>query len=113
MTRAARNQALRLLSNWSLCRNKYIYFHMRGAETFQWKHRRAQTPHPDRCFKNKYHVELDSQLVAGVFGQFVAVMCKKKKLSKIVFILNDVFQFWTINSIVAYTLISSVPRYTV
>lgn len=70
MTRAARNQALRLLSNWwSLRRNKYhIYFHMKGAETFPWKHHGAQTPHPDRCFKNKHHVELDSQL-AGVFGQ--------------------------------------------
>lgn len=80
MTQGARNQALRLLSNWLLRRNKYhIYFHMRGAETFQWKHHRAQTPRPDRCFKNKHHVELDSQLAAGVFGQFVAVMCKKKK----------------------------------
>lgn len=80
MTRAARNQPLCLLSKWSLRRNKYhIYFHTRGAETFQWKHRRAQTPRPHRRFKNKHRVELDSLLAAGVFGQFVAVMCKKKK----------------------------------
>lgn len=52
MTRAAHNQALRLLSNWwSLRRNKYhIYFHMRGAKIFQWKHHRAQTPHKTLLF---------------------------------------------------------------